>query len=53
MTDAQIGERMGQDVKVIGKKRREHQISSGVERAGRAIMSRINLRRMLRSYSDQ
>lgn len=53
MTDSQIGERMGRDAKLIGKKRREHQISSSVDRAGRAIVSRINLRRMLRSHNDQ
>ena len=53
MTDAQIGERMGRDVKLIGRKRRDHQIESGASPAAKAIMSRINLRRMQRSYRDQ
>lgn len=50
MTDAQIGERMGRGRSFISRKRRDHQIEPGLSRGHKAVLARVNLRRMLCRY---
>ncbi|WP_289296340.1 hypothetical protein [uncultured Reyranella sp.] len=53
MTDAQIADRMGRERSLIGRKRREHRIEPGLSSGHRAILARINIRRIMRRYDDR
>jgi hypothetical protein len=46
MTDVEIGQRMDRNARLIRAKRKEHGFAPGTSRPLRAILARINLRRM-------
>lgn len=51
MTHGQIGEAMDRHPDVIREKCREHGIEPGISRAARALIARLNLRRMRRAMA--